>query len=88
MPHEYPVPWTTGDYDPRDEYPVLHKLKAAGWISRYWVDRQDLHAEWTDLGRQRMPNWALHRDELQETDNQVKVMDFYSSYLLRPPREA
>lgn len=54
----------TGDYDPRDEYPVLEKLKSAGWISRFRADRQDLYADWTDLGRQRMLNWRLHANEL------------------------
>jgi DNA-binding PadR family transcriptional regulator len=85
MPHEQPVPLTTGDYDPRDEYPVLEKLKAAGWISRFWADRRDLYADWTDAGRLRMRNWRLHAGELRlESDNQAKVMDFYSRYLIGP----
>jgi DNA-binding PadR family transcriptional regulator len=89
MPYERPVPWKTGNYDPRDEYPVLDKLKAAGWISRYWSDRQDLYAEWTELGRERMQNWSVHAEELQlDSDNQGRVMEFYSRYLIGPPSEA
>jgi DNA-binding PadR family transcriptional regulator len=69
-------------YDPIDEYPVLEKLKAAGWIVRYWADRQDIYAEWTSLGNERMRNWRQHVNELAlETANQHKVMDFFSRYL-------
>ncbi|HEY7116192.1 MAG TPA: hypothetical protein VH475_06385 [Tepidisphaeraceae bacterium] len=69
-------------YDPRDEVPVLEKMKAAGWITRYWQDRQDLYVEWTEAGRRKIRAWQANQQELGlESENQVKVLEFYSRYL-------
>ena len=85
MRHEQQAASDAEPYDPRDEYPVLDKLKTAGWITRYWTDRQDLYADWTDAGEQKMRAWRAHQHELGlESENQVKVLEFYSRYLIRP----
>jgi hypothetical protein len=73
----------TGQYDPKDENPVLEKLRAAGWITRFWSDRQDIHAEWTPVGRAKMVDWHHYLDELKlESENQRRVMGFFLHYLL------
>jgi DNA-binding PadR family transcriptional regulator len=73
----------TGQYDSKDEYPVLEKLQAAGWITRFWSDRQDIYAEWTPIGRAKMADWKQFSDDLKlESENQRRVMDFFSHYLL------
>jgi hypothetical protein len=73
----------TGQYDPKDEYPVLKKLRAADGITRFWSDRRDIYAEWTPVGRARMIDWHHFLDELElESENQRRVMDFFSHYLL------
>ncbi len=73
---------TKANYDSKDEIPVLDKMQKAGWITRYWFDRQDIHAEWTDIGRSKMRNYKDHRHELNlESENQEAVLEFYSSYL-------
>jgi hypothetical protein len=80
-----PRPEELPEYDPRDEGPVLEKLKAAGWVTRYWQDRQDLYAEWSEAGKQKIRDWRANQHELGlESENQVNVLNFYSRYLLGP----
>jgi DNA-binding PadR family transcriptional regulator len=74
----------SADYDPKDEYPVLDRLRDAGWIIRYWADRQDIYVEWTSIGRLKIRTWQKFVDELKlQSENQLRVMDFFSQYLNR-----
>ncbi len=73
---------TKSKYDPKDEIPVLEKMKTAGWIKSYSEKRQDVDVVWTEEGRNKMRNFETHKYELKlESDNQNTVLVFYSRYL-------
>ncbi|MBK8872235.1 MAG: hypothetical protein IPN19_14665 [Elusimicrobia bacterium] len=73
---------TKENYDPKDEIPVLVKMKTAGWIKGFSENRQDVDVVWTKEGRIKMRDLEAYKSELKlESDNQNAILVFYSRYL-------